>query len=186
MSYDAFIAKTVGGHRGRNGSAQRALDGLPREMGELPDLLAAMPADRLAGAWVALILDAVAFDRNFPLGALARSLIVIAERLHGTRFEVQAMSTPTTTATKPPVTQGDGFAVYEGAPPAPARNGRGFDPLNLQLRSLEPGKFIVIKKDRMKKATIAVRVCTANKERKTGKLHYYTIDSGDMVIVADK
>lgn len=66
------------------GSSGNALDEAPTDIAEMPEYFLSLSPERLAGCWVACIVDAACF--GFEPGPVARALVIVAERLHGVKF----------------------------------------------------------------------------------------------------
>lgn len=84
------------------------------------------------------------------------------------------------------MTNATGFEVMDsGAPPAPKKGQRGYDPLSRALIDLKPGQHIKIAKDRMPRATLNSRVMSAKKRGGHKGLRCYEAFSGDLIAVVD-
>jgi hypothetical protein len=165
--------------RGRRGVS--VVDGGPYEMAELADLFRGLELDKLAGAWVACVVDSV-MEHRPPVGATARALIVVAERLHNVQFERRLMAEQTpSVARETAITTG--FMVVDGAPP-PAKRGQRNDPIGQAILGLKTGQHLRVSPKAIKKATLASKIAAL---RKTGRkdLRSYVADNGDLIVVRD-
>lgn len=75
--------------RGRGGT--KAIDEAPDWVGDLAAYFASLPIEKLAACWVACITDTINHDQ---LGAVARAMIVVAERLHNVQFTTPSVPAP--------------------------------------------------------------------------------------------
>lgn len=109
-----FITNSV--RRGK-----RSLKGLEEADGDnLPRYFSSLGLPELAGCWVACVVEQLVSDRN--VGYIARSLCVVAERLHGVEFKEKVMAeSVTTTGRAQPI--GGGGEWNLGEAPAPCRVG---------------------------------------------------------------
>lgn len=189
-AYARFIAEA--GQPGGLGDneVQDAINGGPHEIGDLRSVFAGMPEPTLAGAWVAMLADSI--ETSIPigeLGSIVRACVVVAQRLHGVKFEEPIMSETPRQVAKPKSpgvewSESDlsTFKVIHGPPPAPARAVRGVDPLRKAIAALEPGKFLVVKAGSIKKASLASKVNTIKTNGGAKTLCAYTLANGDMVV----
>lgn len=150
--YDRFAAKS----RPRRGS--RGIDAIneaPFLLADLPDYFLGLPPNKLAACWVACFVDA-AWMQDFEPGDVARALVVVADRLHGVKVEIQGepviMPAPLTVhnaagpkaAPMPaaPTVIGK-YTILKGPPPEPKRkNARVNEACNAALL-LQPGDWFL-------------------------------------------
>lgn len=170
---------TQQGSRGVRGTS--VVDAGPYEMAELADLFRDLDLEKLAGAWVACVVDSVMEFRP-NVGATARALIVVAERLHNVQFERRIVADQTPSAQKA-TTVTTGFVVVDGAPP-PAKPGQRNDPIGQAILGLKTGQHLRIAPTAIKKATLASKVAAL---RRSGRkdMRNYTADNGDLIVVRD-
>lgn len=141
--------------RGKGRSTSALLDDAPMEIGELRAWFCTLPLDELAGVWVAAVVDA--YTRQEPVSALATTLCVVAERLHGVKFQEIIMAPTPATLTPPPAERNGikpkatpmGPPAPEGveagfgeAPPAKAKPGRHAEIHAYALTLPEGGWFV--------------------------------------------
>jgi hypothetical protein len=83
--YDEFAARA---HNGRAGvPTLRVIDECPADTAMFADYFLSLPVNKLAGCWVACMVDAAVLG-DFSPGDVARALNVVASRLHGVTLDI--------------------------------------------------------------------------------------------------
>lgn len=103
-TFETIVAERPGP---RGDASTREIDLAPPVLGELAAYFGKLTPGRLAGVWVACVVDACVGSDLSP-GDMARALVVVAERLHGVKFQEQ------------PVVLDPRHVRGSGAPSAPA------------------------------------------------------------------
>lgn len=172
----------------------------PREMGELADLFVNLPIHVLRSAFVAIMVDAHTIDPSYSAGALARPLIVIAERLGRAKFDEEVLldikehhrmhatpSDPSKSHVPSQISQPrSGGFTFERCPlPSPVR-GRAPDELTLAMRTLSSDLWIRVKAKDMTWAKLQARIKRAKEIGASKLLYAFKTNDGDFAVCIAK
>ncbi len=200
ITYDRWLSSLAGsGTRASDGDHTKSptmeiLQDEPREMGELADIFVNLSVRDLRSAFVALMVDAHTVNPNYPAAALARPLVVVAERLGRARFDdvtllalkerhlMQASASPAPVQTHPgKQPTSDAFTIEHGPQPQPTR-GRAPDELTLAMRTLSSDVWIRVKAKDTTWAKLQTRLKRAKKIGGSKLLFAFRMDDGDYAV----
>ena len=143
-------------------------------MEDLPDRFAEMPERTLAGSWVAMLVDAIWFDGGkADAGGLARALVVVSTRLHGTHYDMEALMPA-------------GFTKRNQSDERPQakRKSRGSScPLRAAMEELAPGEWLDVDPKIWKRPAVTSRLTVLHKAGKAKDVRSYLAAGGDGRIV---